>query len=121
MLKIRHIADKLSVENPELAPKCQEVKDMFQDERWYDKPYIVCFSVSRDNLNQWRLYADDARGVAIGFSVSALAKRHHITSNASILRPGSRGRNYKNEKRGREVGNRYVHLLFLDCLLHMCL
>jgi hypothetical protein len=30
--------------------------------------FIACFSRERDELGQWRAYADDGRGVAIGFS-----------------------------------------------------
>ena len=31
--------------------------------------YISCFSESGDMLSQWRAYADDGRGIAIGFSI----------------------------------------------------
>lgn len=31
-------------------------------------PYICCFSSNGDLLSQWRAYADDGRGVSIGFS-----------------------------------------------------
>lgn len=34
--------------------------------------YAVCFSEERDLLSQWRGYADDASGVAIGFNVQYL-------------------------------------------------
>lgn len=30
-------------------------------------PFISCFSLDRDSLSQWRAYADDGRGFAIGF------------------------------------------------------
>lgn len=35
-------------------------------------PHIACFSKNDDMLSQWRGYADDGRGVAIGFNFSAL-------------------------------------------------
>jgi hypothetical protein len=35
-------------------------------------PFISCFSLEPDLLGQWRAYADDARGFAIGFDANAL-------------------------------------------------
>jgi hypothetical protein len=35
--------------------------------------FIASFSRSRDDLNQWRFYAEDGRGVAIGFSSDLFA------------------------------------------------
>ncbi len=35
-------------------------------------PYIACFSGNGDVLSQWKSYADDGLGVAIGFSTEAL-------------------------------------------------
>lgn len=35
--------------------------------------FIACFSRARDDLGQWRAYADNGRGVAIGFSPSLFA------------------------------------------------
>jgi hypothetical protein len=35
-------------------------------------PFISCFSVDGDSLEQWRSYADDGRGFAIGFHASML-------------------------------------------------
>lgn len=35
-------------------------------------PFIACFSREPDLLGQWRAYADDARGYAIGFDAGAL-------------------------------------------------
>lgn len=34
--------------------------------------YIVCFSEYKDKLSQWRGYADDGRGVSIGFDRSLI-------------------------------------------------
>ncbi|WP_026520067.1 DUF2971 domain-containing protein [Butyrivibrio sp. FCS006] len=36
--------------------------------------YVCCFSKAEDLLSQWRGYADDGRGVAIGFDKEALEK-----------------------------------------------
>lgn len=35
-------------------------------------PFVSCFSLDGDSLEQWRSYADDGRGFAIGFRVSKL-------------------------------------------------
>lgn len=37
-------------------------------------PYIACMSYDGDVLSQWRAYADDGRGVAIGFNTAAFQK-----------------------------------------------
>lgn len=36
----------------------------------YSAIYVICFTENRDLLSQWRNYADDAKGIAIGFSKS---------------------------------------------------
>ena len=38
-------------------------------------PYICCFSMDGDLLSQWRAYADDGAGFAIGFSTNGIEKR----------------------------------------------
>jgi len=35
-------------------------------------PFVFCLSRERDSLSQWRAYADDGRGFAIGFSAIAI-------------------------------------------------
>lgn len=37
-------------------------------------PHIACFSLEKDMLTQWRNYADDGSGVAIGFNQNHLLK-----------------------------------------------
>jgi hypothetical protein len=37
------------------------------------EPYCVCFSEDGDTLSQWRAYADDGKGFAIGFDSSSLS------------------------------------------------
>lgn len=36
--------------------------------------FVSCFSTDGDSLSQWRAYADDGRGFAIGFRVSELRR-----------------------------------------------
>ena len=45
--------------------------------------YGFCLSSDRDQLSQWRGYADDGRGVAIGFKTNELLK---LTNFASVSR-----------------------------------
>ena len=61
--------------------------------------YIACFSESDDYLAQWRGYADNGRGVAIGFDVETIErlieqipdaqlefrKVHYIDTNKSVM------------------------------------
>jgi hypothetical protein len=44
----------------------QNLNISFSFNRTY--PYISCFSSDSDSLSQWRAYADDGKGVAIGFN-----------------------------------------------------
>ena len=45
--------------------------------------YVVCFSEEGDLLSQWRGYANDAQGVALGFDFNMLEK---YAQNSSLLR-----------------------------------
>jgi len=38
----------------------------------FDHVYCACFSKKADHLSQWRGYADDARGVCLGFDLAAV-------------------------------------------------
>ena len=40
--------------------------------------YISCFSKESDILSQWRSYADDGKGVSIGFNLEELAKSDNL-------------------------------------------
>lgn len=46
----------------------------FYMEDFYYRPYACCFSYNGDLLSQWRGYADDGRGFAIGFDLNMLRK-----------------------------------------------
>lgn len=61
---LREHADELGSE------WCEYVKGTTQS---YDRPsYIACFSTEKDLLSQWRAYADNGSGVAIGFESEVL-------------------------------------------------
>lgn len=51
---------------------CKEIFDDFYSEK--EHPYIACFSKDGDMLSQWRSYADNSRGVAIGFCLEELTR-----------------------------------------------
>ncbi|MDE6505372.1 MAG: DUF2971 domain-containing protein [Clostridia bacterium] len=44
--------------------------------------YALCFSENADDLNQWRLYADDCKGVCLGFDRKAISS---FCSNKNYL------------------------------------
>ena len=51
--------------------------------------YCACFSADGDSLSQWRAYADDGRGFAIGFNPKhflAFDTRAAVTLGKAILR-----------------------------------
>lgn len=45
--------------------------------------YVMCFSENGDLLSQWRGYADDARGIVIGFNFESIKK--YVDNNKQIL------------------------------------
>jgi hypothetical protein len=65
--RVASLADEV-VKNVELR---NDVKRAFSGD---ESPtfYVMCFSADGDLLSQWRAYADDGEGVAIGFNTSFL-------------------------------------------------
>jgi len=49
-----------------------EIDKMLSPMALYAQPFVSCFSKEPDQLSQWRAYADDGFGFALGFSASAL-------------------------------------------------
>nr|WP_255555282.1 DUF2971 domain-containing protein [Flavobacterium sp. NKUCC04_CG] len=47
----------------------QELKKAIEESK---NPYVSCFSLAKDKLSQWRGYADDGQGLAIGITVKKL-------------------------------------------------
>lgn len=56
---------------------CEELAKHLED-KGQKSIYISCFSKSSDLLSQWRAYADDGMGVAIGFDLDMLASADNI-------------------------------------------
>lgn len=48
------------------------VSDWFDEKYTHFACYVMCFSGERDLLSQWRGYANDGKGVSIGFNSNAL-------------------------------------------------
>jgi hypothetical protein len=51
---------------------CDSVDEILSKAQLIVHPFISCFSLDGDNLGQWRAYADDGRGFAVGFRASML-------------------------------------------------
>lgn len=47
--------------------------------------YVACFSAEKDLLSQWTRYADDARGIAIGFNTSEFATLQESPYNGFVF------------------------------------
>ena len=82
------IAEELAKDGSISEKQKNNYLSLYSDDDWYDKPFIGCFSERGDILSQWRLYADDAKGVSIGFSVNALVSLNAIEESLSIVQPG---------------------------------
>jgi hypothetical protein len=69
LLRIAHTKSNLENLNKSFFDKVDEIIAPLQSTF---HPFVACFSLESDNLGQWRAYADDASGVAIGFDAKAL-------------------------------------------------
>lgn len=69
------------------VPELADVESIYRSRR---VPYIASFSTGRDLLSQWRGYADNARGVSIGFDLREL-KLEKILPNNTLDREGATG------------------------------
>jgi hypothetical protein len=62
---------------PETLPEitvafCDSVDEVLSQGQMIVHPFVTCFSSDGDSLPQWRAYADDGRGFAIGFRASKM-------------------------------------------------
>ena len=69
LLKIASSKENLGNLNKEFFDKVDEIIAPMQH-RFH--PFVSCFSREPDSLGQWRAYADNGRGFAIGFHAKAL-------------------------------------------------
>ncbi len=71
--------------------------------------FIMCASKLEDNLNQWRLYGDDAKGVCLEM------KAHHNNSTDFYIKAVSYGKKVKHELNGNtDFINRHFELDILE-------
>lgn len=79
---INHLIDEefKKFQEPELFTKTIELYNLNNT-----TPYLCCFSYDGDLLSQWRAYADDGCGIAIGFDETKLdvGRRISVTVLAS--------------------------------------
>lgn len=66
------IQERLSEADPEYKEIWNDGFDISKNSDY--KAYAICFSSSVDSLSQWRGYAQDGTGLAIGFSKTRLQK-----------------------------------------------
>ncbi|MDP4201734.1 MAG: DUF2971 domain-containing protein [Bacteroidota bacterium] len=71
---INHIIDKSlqSIEQPKYKEFTEQFVIHYNANQSSVRPYIFCLSADGDMLSQWRGYADDGRGIAIGISTKQL-------------------------------------------------
>lgn len=66
------IKEELSALEDNFSPEIiQEFDSQYRVEKF--SPFICCFSTDGDILSQWRAYADDGHGFAIGFDSTAIS------------------------------------------------
>lgn len=72
--------------------------------------FITCFSEEKDSLPMWYMYADNARGVALGFDFPALLAEHNkfTESHGLILS----AKVIYDEKIFRDLVNKYIQEIF---------
>jgi hypothetical protein len=68
----RQILEKRLKQSPSDPFLAQSIRYLDNAELW--QYYVCCFSECRDSLSQWRAYADNGAGFAIGFSVAYLSQ-----------------------------------------------
>lgn len=63
------------------------LKDFFEENHRLYSYFVCCFTEKRDLLSQWRGYADDGMGVAIGFDIDLLSSTDNLPENDYISSP----------------------------------
>lgn len=86
--------------------------DEFFNENHADfRYYVTCFSYQNDLLSQWRGYADDGRGAAIGFDLDVLKEVVTVSPEISKSSIVSLHKISYSEAEQREVVHQIVHEL----------
>jgi hypothetical protein len=58
---------------------CSEIFEDYYMGMEEEHPYMACFSKEGDILSQWRSYADDSRGVSIGFNLNKIVEHPSLS------------------------------------------
>ena len=70
--KIFSVPIKKNIDNYIKINKFLTINDLLKEKSKKIKRYICCFSGDGDLLSQWRAYADDGKGISIGFKKSKI-------------------------------------------------
>ena len=70
--KIFSASIKKNIDNYIKINKFLTINDLLKEKSKKIKRYILCFSGDGDLLSQWRAYADDGKGISIGFKKSGI-------------------------------------------------
>ncbi|WP_313104190.1 DUF2971 domain-containing protein [Pseudescherichia vulneris] len=64
----------------------QKMLDDIITNQFHSKQFMCCLSKSGDILSQWRAYAEDGRGVCLGFNPAAfnVNRNHQVTTNIYV-------------------------------------
>ena len=79
--RIADLQNSAEVNSADLAD-LQKMKEIIEGHQFEQIPFYVCsFSRDGDLLSQWRGYADDGFGIALGFDASCLNAKNGIIEN----------------------------------------
>lgn len=82
------IANRLVEQEEVTQEEVEGLKIFYDTEDRHEKMFIGCFSGKGEILSQWRTYADNAKGISMGFSVSKLISTLKIQPILKILNEG---------------------------------
>jgi hypothetical protein len=76
------------VDNKDLAEAFYELENAYSGSaiRLRLATYVACFSAERDDLSQWRAYAGDGAGYALGFSTGTQFSIDGTNERADLLK-----------------------------------
>jgi len=97
---IKTIIDFLNLSSKDSVDGLSEVKGILNDDRCLKNikknSYIISFSESEDDLNQWRLYSDNAQGLSIGFDKKMIKDISHESTLLRSFKVVYEQKEYKN-------------------------
>ena len=82
-------------------------RENFDDDERYYTFYVCCFSAVGDQLSQWRGYADDGKGLSVGFDREKMKEK---VDNGN--EPLTFDKVVYNENEQKRIVNRYANALF---------